>query len=147
MFPMVTGKRFPMRKFSKFRVRNNRRRYYAICVQKLSEAPALISSPAGMKYILATLCSNPHATNAVIGGKNGDYFISHRAPAKAHPDRQTNQHIAQNAEREQPARNPRLAFVSAIASAVAPTAESSEKMLPAKKIKSAAPPAPIKLPR
>src|SRR3990172_5820262 len=31
-------------------------------------APALMNSPAGMKYILAMLCSNPAATNAEMGG-------------------------------------------------------------------------------
>jgi hypothetical protein len=49
MFPIVTGIRLAVRK----------------CAHEMS-APAKI--PKGTKYMFATLCSKPQATNAAIGG-------------------------------------------------------------------------------
>jgi len=69
MFPRVTGKRLFTR--NPYIVKADR----SGTLIRISWAAAIISgfcfrsSPAGMKYILATECSNPRATNAVIGNR------------------------------------------------------------------------------
>ena len=66
ILPMVTGTRLFRRKFET--VRSG---YIAALLpavfQKEDPAPERMSSPIGIKYMLATQCSKPAATKAVIG--------------------------------------------------------------------------------
>src|SRR5574337_573947 len=68
MLPMVTGNRFFIKKAVHVRLAKSAGDF-SIRVQKSAEAKSLIKSPIGMKYMFAILCSNPAATNAVIGNR------------------------------------------------------------------------------
>ena len=50
-----------------------------------AEVPAASATPIRRQYMLATECSNPHATNAVIGKTSGENLIGHTPRAHAQP--------------------------------------------------------------
>jgi hypothetical protein len=68
-FPIVTGSRLRTRNASTVRFEESAGAR-PIAAQNSAGAYALMAIASGMKYMFATLCWNPMATNAAIGARS-----------------------------------------------------------------------------
>src|SRR3989338_1068231 len=146
IFPNVTGKRLLTNIDS--RVRPEKSLALPVRVVTASRTIGLFfnNNPIGMKYILATLCSNPRATNAVMG-KSMDSILSVvlRPLIHNHTARQTR--ALHKTPREKATRNDKPTLALAIKSAFAPTRELLAIQCRLRYIQSAIETAPIKFPK
>src|SRR4030042_1127659 len=91
MLPMVTGSRFLRKKAPQVRLPKSAA-VLPMAAQNVESAgtKSLMSRPIGIKYMLATECSNPAATKQVMG-KTIDRILSvvDRAEEQSHTARHT----------------------------------------------------------
>src|SRR3989338_1342261 len=90
MLPIVTGNKFLYRKFCQVKFTISGALPNKVVAASITLASFLTNSPIGIKYIFATECSNPIATNAVIGNIIENILSTTLLPEKqSHTARQT----------------------------------------------------------
>src|SRR5678815_3829941 len=111
-----------------------------------AEVPVASATPIGRKYMLATECSNPQATNAVIGKTVARILsVTLRAPMHNQTARQTS--TLQRIPRTTAETGSRAILLRAIWTIVSPTKPLLIVCTPASHTKIAVPTAPTRLPR
>src|SRR5207344_2894679 len=140
-FPIVTGSRLSRRNPSHVRLVS----WGRPDVFWIQASSVLIRSASGMKYMFATECSNPSATNAAIGGTTARILsVVVWAPYVSQTARQTS--ALQSAPSAIACPKPRFVLLAPIVSAVTPTEPPPKVYSLARKTRIAVPTAPTKLP-